>query len=154
MQIQDNCVVSIHYTLTDDTGARLDSSEGTEPLTYLHGLGQLIPGLENELTGKIQGDQFQIAVQPHEAYGEYDKSLVQLVPHNAFEEVGEIYPGMQFQTNGPDGHPQIITIQEVNENGVTVDGNHPLAGKVLHFDITVGSVRSATAEEIAHGHAH
>jgi FKBP-type peptidyl-prolyl cis-trans isomerase SlyD len=154
MTIDDKHVVSIHYTLKNDEGETLDSSQGREPLAYLHGAGNLVPGLETALAGKAAGDQLQVTVEPEEAYGPANPDLVQAVPLAAFEGVEEVRPGMQFEAKGPDGRAQRVVVEEVGEQEVVINGNHPLAGQVLHFDVTVEEVREATPEEIAHGHAH
>jgi len=154
MNIADKCVVSIHYTLTDEQGQTLDSSEGQEPLNYLHGANNIIPGLEQALAGKGVGDRLTVTVQPGDAYGEVNPDLIQLVPAAAFQGIDDIQPGMQFQASGPGGQAQVVTVQSVSEQGVTVNGNHPLAGQVLHFDVTVEAVREATSEEVDHGHVH
>ena len=154
MQIAEQSVVSIHYTLTNDAGETLDTSDGREPLIYLHGAQNIIPGLENELTGKSIGDSFDVTIQPENAYGTVNPELVQTVPHSAFEGVEKVEPGMQFQARGDDGETQVITVTEVADSGVTVDGNHPLAGQVLNFSVRVEEVREATEDEIAHGHLH
>lgn len=154
VNIGDKCVVSIHYKLTNDAGEELDSSAGKDPLKYLHGASNIVPGLEKALDGKVTGDNVTVSVPPEDAYGPVNPQLVQKVPHSAFEGAPEIRPGMQFQAQGPDGHVHLITVREVAEDGVTVDANHPLAGETLHFDVTVEDVRKATDEELAHGHAH
>ena len=154
MHIAEQSVVSIHYTLTNDAGETLDTSDGREPLVYLHGAQNIIPGLESELTGKSVGDSFDVTIQPEEAYGTVNPELVQTVPHSAFEGVEKVEPGMQFQARGDDGETQVITVTEVADSGVTVDGNHPLAGQVLNFSVRVEEIRAATEEEIAHGHIH
>ena len=154
MHIAEQSVVSIHYTLTNDAGETLDTSDGREPLVYLHGAQNIIPGLENELTGKNVGDSFDVTIQPEEAYGTVNPELVQTVPHSAFEGVEKVEPGMQFQARGDDGETQVITVTEVADSGVTVDGNHPLAGQVLNFSVRVEEIREATEEEIEHGHVH
>ncbi|MGB0604976.1 MAG: FKBP-type peptidyl-prolyl cis-trans isomerase [Candidatus Latescibacterota bacterium] len=154
MHIAEQSVVSIHYTLTNDAGETLDTSDGREPLVYLHGAQNIIPGLENELTGKSVGDSFDVTIQPEEAYGTVNPELVQTVPHSAFEGVEKVEPGMQFQARGDDGETQVITVTEVADSGVTVDGNHPLAGQVLNFSVRVEEIREATEEEIEHGHVH
>ncbi|WP_455199145.1 FKBP-type peptidyl-prolyl cis-trans isomerase [Kaarinaea lacus] len=151
--IGKDCVVSIHYTLTDDAGTVLDSSRQGDPLKYLHGANNIIPGLENELTGKATGASMQVTVAPEDGYGEHIPDAVQTVPRSAFEGVEDIQPGMQFQTEGPHG-VQIIVVTEVQDEEVTIDANHPLAGKTLHFDVSIEDVRDATPEEIAHGHVH
>ena len=154
MHIAEQSVVSIHYTLTNDAGETLDTSDGRETLIYLHGAQNIIPGLENELTGKSVGDSFDVTIQPEEAYGTVNPELVQTVPHSAFEGVEKVEPGMQFQARGDNGETQVITVTEVADSGVTVDGNHPLAGQVLNFSVRVEEIREATEEEIAHGHIH
>jgi len=154
VNISDKCVVSFHYTLTNDEGEKLDSSEGREPLKYLHGASNIVPGLEKALEGKKTGDSVQVSVQPEDAYGEVNPAMIQTVPRSAFQGVDDIRPGMQFQAQGPQGQVQLITVEEVTEEGVKVNANHPLAGQVLHFDVTIEDVREASEEEIAHGHAH
>ena len=154
MNIADKCVVSIHYTLTNDQGEQMDSSAGGDPLKYLHGAQNIVPGLEAALDGKAAGDQLKVVLKPEDAYGDVNPALIQKVPRQAFEGVSEIKPGMQFQAQGPGGQVQLITVMEVSEEEVTVNGNHPLAGQELHFDVKVEEVRAATDEEIAHGHAH
>jgi len=154
MTIENKCIVSIHYTLKDDAGTTIDSSEGKDPLNYLHGAGNIIPGLERGLVGKSAGDKVQVTVQPEDGYGPVNEEMVQKVPREAFPGVDEIEPGMQFQANGPDGQTQLITVRTVADDGVTIDANHPLAGQVLHFDVTVETIREATEEELSHGHAH
>ncbi len=153
MQVSENKVVSFHYTLKDDAGEVLDSSEGRDPLTYLHGAGNIIPGLEKALEGKDAGDHVEVSVAPEEAYGNRNDALVQSVPRSAFEGVDEILPGMQFQAQTPNGM-QILTVMKVEDDVVVVDGNHPLAGKTLHFSVDITDIREATEEELAHGHAH
>lgn len=152
MQISENCAVFIHYTLSDDSGEQIDSSSGQEPLSYVHGANSLIPGLEKALAGKSEGEQVQVTVPPEEAFGEVNPELVQSVPKQAFEGVDEVKPGMQFGIQGPGGQTHRVTVNEVHDETVLIDGNHPLAGKVLHFDVSVEQVREATAEEIAQGH--
>ena len=154
MKIDNNCVVALHYTLTNDRGEQLDSSAGSDPLEYLHGGEGIIPGLEQELSGKEVGDKFVVTIQPEDAYGESQPELVSQVPRAQFPEGQDIQPGMQFQAQGPNGETQLITVKGVDDEHVMVDGNHPLAGQVLHFDVSVESIRDATEEEIAHGHPH
>jgi FKBP-type peptidyl-prolyl cis-trans isomerase SlyD len=154
LNISEKCVVAFHYTLTSANGETLDSSQGRDPLKYLHGASNIVPGLEKAMEGKSAGDEFKVEVKPEEAYGDVNPALVQKVPRAAFEDAPEIKPGMQFQAQGPNGEVQIITVKEVSGEEVTVDGNHPLAGQMLHFDIAVEDVRKATDDEIAHGHAH
>ncbi len=152
--IGNNLVVSMHYTLTDDDGNVLDSSEGSEPLAYLHGGGNIIPGLEKALTGKIKGDSLEVSVAPEEAYGESRPELVQVVNKAAFQGVDKVEAGMMFETQSPDGAVQRIMVKNVEGDEVTIDGNHPLAGVPLNFAVEIVEVREATEEEIAHGHSH
>jgi FKBP-type peptidyl-prolyl cis-trans isomerase SlyD len=152
MKVKRNCVVAIQYILKDDAGTVIDSSEGREPLQYLHGNDNLIPGLEKALEGLEAGKQIHVTIPPEEGYGLRNPAMVQEVPKHLFE--GEkVEPGMQFQVQAEDGF-HILTIAEVRDNVVVVDGNHPLAGVNLNFDVTVVSVREASPEEIAHGHVH
>lgn len=153
MQIAAKTVAAFHYTLTDDDGKIIDSSAGNEPLAYLHGNGQIVPGLEKQMEGKGVGDKFTAHVAPAEGYGEYDPDMAQVVPRAAFQGIDDIQPGMQFQGHGPQGAFN-VTVTKVDGDEVHVDANHPLAGKALHFDIEVTDVRAASDEELAHGHVH
>ena len=153
MQIVQDSVVSIHYTLTSDSGEVIDSSSGAEPLTYLQGHGNLIPGLERELEGKQSGDKLSVRIAPADGYGELDDTLVQDVPRAAFAGAPEIQVGMQFQAQSNHG-PRSVTVTKVGPDVVTVDGNHPLAGKHLNFAVEIMKVRAASEEELAHGHVH
>lgn len=146
MQIADARVASIHYTLTDDTGQILDSSPASQPLRYLHGAGNIVPGLEKALAGKQAGDALKVAVKPEEGYGPRNEALVQAVPREAFKGVDKIEPGMRFNAQGARG-PMVVTVVEVGEGQVRIDANHPLAGRTLHFDVTVDDVREASDEE-------
>lgn len=146
-------VVSIHYTLTNDQGEVLDSSQGREPLNYLEGAHNIIPGLESALTSLQAGDSLKVSVEPEEAYGQRHDHLIQDVPRAAFEGVDEILPGMQFHAETPTG-VQVIQVVEVNGDQVKIDANHPLAGERLHFDVEIVSTREASEEEVAHGHVH
>ena len=147
-------MVAIDYKLTNDNNEILDQSPEGNPLVYLHGAKNIIPGLEKSLLGKGTGDELKVTVQPEEGYGQVHTELVQSVPIGAFKEVEEVKVGMQFEIKNENGHVQIITVQEVTEDNVKVDGNHPLAGQILHFDVKVGEIREATAEELDHGHSH
>jgi FKBP-type peptidyl-prolyl cis-trans isomerase SlyD len=153
MQVSENKVVSIHYVLKNDAGEVIDTSLGGAPLSYLHGIGSIIPGLEKALEGKSSGDRVEVTIAPEEAYGARDEALIQALPKNAFDNFEEIEPGMQFQAQTPAGR-QILTVLEVYEDQVVVDGNHPLAGETLHFSVEITDVREATEEELAHGHVH
>ena len=153
MQIDKHKIVSIDYTLTDDQGEVIDSSEGSDPLAYLHGVGGIIPGLERELEGKSSGDKFKVSLAPEDGYGEWNEGLCQGVPRSEFADIEDLAEGMEFQVES-DAGPMVITVVEIGEEIVKVDWNHALAGMTLNFDVTVCEVREATAEEIEHGHAH
>ena len=153
MQIQDKRVVSIAYTLKDDHDQIIDqSTDGS--FCYLHGASNIIPGLENSLTGKQAGDEVSVRVSPEEGYGVRDESRIQEVPREMFPDDTEIEPGMQFHAQSPDGQQIVVMVAKVDEQTVTVDGNHPLAGVPLNFEVRVVSIREATNEELEHGHVH
>lgn len=153
MEIADRNIASFHYTLTNDGGDVVDSSREREPLAYLHGAGNIVPGLEKALAGREEGDTFKVDVEPAEAYGPRHDEMMQTLPKKAFQGVPEVKPGMQFQANGPQGQI-LVTVTAVEDDEVQVDGNHPLAGQTLHFDIEVTDVREATEEELTQGHVH
>lgn len=153
MNIEQGKVVSIDYTLKNSDGQVLDSSEGREPLPYLHGAGNIIPGLEAALDGKAEGDQLNAVIPPEEAYGQRDEAQIGKVARTDLQGVGDISVGTQLQAQTPQG-PRIVVVTDMDEESVTIDANHPLAGETLHFDVTVCDVRDATPEEIEHGHAH
>jgi len=153
MQIAKNTAVQIHYTLKNDAGEVLDSSEGSEPLAYLQGNGNLIPGLEKALEGKIAGDALNVSIPPEEGYGVRDDSLIQEVPRSAFEGIPNIEVGMQFHADSNHG-PRTVTVAKVAADTITVDGNHPLADQTLHFAVQIVEVRAASKEELSHGHVH
>jgi FKBP-type peptidyl-prolyl cis-trans isomerase SlyD len=154
MKVADRCVVAIHYTLTNDHGEELDSSRGSDPLTYLHGAGSLIPGLERELIGLAAGEDITVVVQPEDGYGEVMSQLIQEVPLAALSGIEGLEVGMQLQSRSPDGRVQNLVVDAIGSESATLNANHPLAGQVLHFDVRIESVRAATPEEIAHGHVH
>jgi FKBP-type peptidyl-prolyl cis-trans isomerase SlyD len=153
MTISDNSVASFHYTLTDSSGQVLDSSEGKEPLSYLHGAGNIIPGLEKELAGKSVGDKLSVSVPAAEAYGERDENMIQELPASMFTGVDKIEAGMEFHAQTEQGL-QVVRVHSVDGDKVTIDGNHPLAGVNLSFEVEITDVRDATEEEKAHGHVH
>jgi FKBP-type peptidyl-prolyl cis-trans isomerase SlyD len=147
MRIAGQCVVSIHYTLTSE-GVELDSSRGREPLTYLHGAGGIIPGLEGALEGCEAGDDVSVDIEPADGYGEFNEALISQVPRSAFEGIDKVEPGMQFRSTDQQGMTRNITVVKVEDESVVVDANHPLAGRQLHFEVSVESVREPTAEEL------
>ena len=153
MTIAQNSVVTIHYTLKDDAGQVIDSSREGDPIAYLHGHGNLVLGLERELQGKSAGDKVSVSVTPEEGYGEYDQKLVQQVPRRSMSGVGKITLGMRLHAQTPEG-PRAVTVTRLVGDMVTIDGNHPLAGKNLNFEVEITDVRDATEEELTHGHVH
>ncbi len=154
MKITDNCIVFMHYTLKDDQGQVIDSSTGKQPMPYLHGHGNIVPGLEKALTDLEMGETTKVTVSPEEGYGQVDPQAVQLFALEAFENIDEIKPGMQFHAEGPEGQVQVITVREIREDGVLIDRNHPLAGKTLNFEVEITEVRKATEGELEHKHPH
>jgi FKBP-type peptidyl-prolyl cis-trans isomerase SlyD len=153
MTIKQDSVVAIHYTLKDDSGEIIDTSAGGEPLTYLHGRGNLISGLERELQGKQPGDKLNVTIAAADGYGDYDQKLVQRIPRRSLKGIANVKPGMQLRTQTPQG-ARTVVVTRITGDIVTVDGNHPLAGKNLNFEVEVAAVRDATAEELEHGHVH
>jgi FKBP-type peptidyl-prolyl cis-trans isomerase SlyD len=153
MRIDVDTIVSFHYTLTDATGEVLDTSRGREPVSYLHGHGQIFPGLERQLTGLAAGDRATLMVPAAEGYGERRPELTVSVRRDQFPDDFQLTIGSQVMSQGTE-QPMVFTIAGVEGDTVLLDGNHPLAGKDLHFDVEVIHVRAATAEELAHGHPH
>ena len=153
MQIADGTVVAMDYALKDDEGTLIDQSQPGQPMVYLHGHRNIIPGLEAALAGKLAGETAEVRVDPANGYGEVNPALEQVVPKDRFQGVEDLQAGMQFQANTDQG-PVSVRVIKVEDDDVTVDGNHPLAGKHLNFNVTIQEVRAATEEEIAHGHIH
>jgi FKBP-type peptidyl-prolyl cis-trans isomerase SlyD len=153
MQVADNMAVSIHYTLTNDDGEVLDSSIGDEALVYLQGGGNIISGLEKALVGKVAGDKFNVRIVPEDAYGELMEDMIQVISRDMFEGIDDIEVGMQFHADVSSGSG-VVTVVSIEDDNITIDGNHPLAGLALTFDVEVIDVREATKEEAAHGHIH
>ncbi len=153
MNISEQCIASFHYTLTDGSGKVLDTSEGQEPLAYLHGSGNIIPGLEKALLGKTVGDKLNVSIPAAEAYGVRDDTMVQELPSNMFDGIDKIEVGMEFHAETEHGL-QVVTVTKVEGDMVFIDGNHPLAGVDLTFDVEITEVRKASEEEMEHGHAH
>ena len=153
MEIKDGMVVSMHYTLKNDTGDVLDTSDGQEPLTFLYGFGNIIGGLEKAIEGKVIGDKLDVSVEPADGYGVRDEALQQDIDRGDFEGVDQIEVGMRFQAETEDGHVPIRVVA-IEGDTITVDGNHELAGERLHFSVSIESLREAEVEEIEHGHVH
>ena len=154
MTIAQHKVVTIHYKVSDsESDEVIDSSENAEPMTYLHGAQNIIPGLEQALEGKAVGDELEVVVEAAEAYGERSDDRIQQVPMEAFQGMEKVEPGMAVTAQTDQGQINLV-ITEVNGEMVTVDANHPLAGKSLKFEVSVEDVRDASEEEMAHGHVH
>jgi len=154
MKIGKGSVVSLEYSLHLGDGKVVDASAPGETMAFIQGEGQIVPGLERALEGLGVGDQRQVVVVPADGYGDRDARGVQEVPRNAFPEDTRPEPGMELMAQGPEGDPVPFVVREVGLETVVIDLNHPLAGKTLHFDVTVREVRAATAEELEHGHVH
>ena len=154
MQVSKNKVVSIGFKLTDADGTLIDESSTEEPLMFIQGIGSFIPAVESALEGKESGAELKVTVTPEEGFGHRDEELVHSVPKDRFQSGGELEVGMQVQGQDDQGTPAIFTVVKVEESNVTLDGNHPLAGMTLNFDVKVGEIRDATAEELDHGHVH
>ena len=153
MKATSNMVVTMHYTLSDDNGAVIDSSVSGEPMSYLHGHGNIISGLESAIEGNEAGFKSRVTVAPEEGYGDRNPEAVFEAPREQFPEDMDLTSGTQVYAEGPEG-PVSFTIVGTTDSGVTLDANHPLAGRTLHFDVEITEVREATDEELAHGHVH
>jgi len=153
MEITDNKVVTLDYTLTDEAGKIIDQSEDGQ-FVYLHGASNIIPGLENALSGNKAGTELNVTVKPEDGYGERDESMLQVVSKDMFDSAEQITAGQQFHAQGPSDETITITVMEIKDDQITIDGNHPLAGVQLSFAVSILDVRDASAEEIEHGHAH
>lgn len=154
MEIAKDCVVAMTYTLKDDEGKVLDSNVGKAPLHYLHGHGNIVPGLESALLGKSAGDTVEATIEPKDGYGEYDETRQFEVPKSELGPKVTPQKGMVLTMRGPNGVSVPVTVLKVKLKTVVMDGNHQLAGKNLHFTVEVNSVRKAKKDELAHGHAH
>src|SRR5688500_8684997 len=152
-QVSNGKVVSFSYTLRDSEGNVLEQTEKNQPMQYLHGNQNIIPGLEKEMEGMNVGDSKKVTVEPQEGYGEYDEKLVFNVPRTNFPKEAQLEPGMEFQAQTEQG-PMPLIVLEVADDHVIVDANHPMAGETLNFEVTVEEVRTATTQELSHGHVH
>jgi len=153
MKIVKDSVATFHYTLKDDSGEVIDTSEGQEPLAYLHGAGNIVPGLENTLEGLEAGEAFQVSIDSKDGYGDIDPNMIHSVKREQLQGIEELEVGMQFTSQNGEQVAH-FTVTEIDGDDITVDGNHPMAGRNLHFEGKVDAVREATAEEIEHQHAH
>jgi len=154
MKVGKDKVVLMHYTLKNDAGDVIDSSDGADPLPFLQGHGNIIPGLESALEGSKVGDKLDVSIKPEEGYGERMKDAIQEIPSSALQGVDEVKVGMQLQSQDKDGNAFLVSVTKIEDDKITVDGNHPLAGQTLHFSVSIESVRKAEAEELSHGHVH
>jgi FKBP-type peptidyl-prolyl cis-trans isomerase SlyD len=153
MTIQDRKAVSFHYTLSNQDGEQIESTRDKVPMTYLHGANNIIPGLESAMAGRSVGDEFQVTIEPAEAYGEKNEANIQRISSKNFRFPKKLKPGQIVGLQTRKG-PVKVTIVKVGRFNVDVDANHPLAGQTLTFDVEISAVRDATEEEITHGHAH
>ena len=154
MKVGKDKVVLMHYTLKNDKGDVIDSSDGADPLPFLQGHGNIIPGLESALEGSKVGDKLDVSIKPEEGYGERMKDAIQEIPSSALQGVDEVKVGMQLQSQDKDGNAFLVSVTKIEDDKITVDGNHPLAGQTLHFSVSIESIRKAEAEELSHGHVH
>ena len=154
MKVGKDKVVLMHYTLKNDAGDVIDSSDGGDPLPFLQGHGNIIPGLESALEGSKAGDKLDVSIEPKDAYGELMKDAIQEIPKSALKGIDEVKVGMQLQSQDQDGNAFLVSVTKIEDDKITVDANHPLAGQTLHFSVSIESVRKAEAEELSHGHVH
>jgi len=154
MKVGKDKVVLMHYTLKNDAGDVIDSSDGADPLPFLQGHGNIIPGLESALEGSKVGDKLDVSIKPEEGYGERMKDAIQEIPSSALKGVDDVKVGMQLQSQDQDGNAFLVNVTKIEDDKITVDANHPLAGQTLHFSVSIESVRKAEAEELSHGHVH
>jgi FKBP-type peptidyl-prolyl cis-trans isomerase SlyD len=154
LRIADGTVVSIHFALTLDDGVEVDTSRDSEPLAYLHGHGNLVPGLEDKLAGAQVGAKLDVDVPPEEGYGVFRPDGLQQIPRSAFPPDFEVAEGMQLATEDESGKVVPFWIDQIGDDTVTINMNHPLAGQTLHFAVEVLAIRPATHEELEHGHPH
>ena len=154
MKVGKDKVVLMHYTLKNDAGDVIDSSDGADPLPFLQGHGNIIPGLESALEGFKVGDKLDVSIEPEEGYGLRMQDAIQEIPNSALQSVDEVKVGMQLQSQDKDGNAFLVSVTKIEDDKITVDGNHPLAGQTLHFSVSIESIRKAEAEELSHGHVH
>ena len=154
MKVGKDKVVLMHYTLKNDAGDVIDSSDGADPLPFLQGHGNIIPGLESALEGSKVGDKLEVSIKPEEGYGVRMKDAIQEIPSSALKGIDEVKVGMQLQSQDKDGNAFLVNVIKIEDDKITVDANHPLAGQTLHFSVSIESIRKAEAEELSHGHVH
>ena len=154
MKVGKDKVVLMHYTLKNDAGDVIDSSDGADPLPFLQGHGNIIPGLESALEGSKVGDKLEVSIKQEEGYGVRMKDAIQEIPSSALKGVDEVKVGMQLESQDQDGNAFLVAVTKIEDEKITVDANHPLAGETLHFSVSIESIRKAEAEELSHGHVH
>lgn len=152
MIVEENNVVTMHYRLSDDKGQEMDTSYGEEPLSFIQGKGNLIPGLDREMLGRKVGDKFEVTVPPADAYGTFNEAYIQKFPLGAFQEGDKVEVGLRVQLTNEDGQPILASIHGIEDDGVLLDLNHPLVDKTLEFEIEIINTRPATADELKQGH--
>jgi len=154
MTVKKDAVVEMHYTLKNDAGDVIDSSQGKEPMPFIQGHGNIIPGLEKALEGMKVGETCDVSVAPEDAYGAHHAEGIQEIPMEALQGIENLEVGMELQSQDEQGNPFIVRVEEIKEEVVVVNANHPLAGEMLHFNVSIEKVREATADELEHGHVH
>ena len=154
MTVKKDAVVEMHYTLKNDAGEVVDSSKGQDPMPFIQGRGNIIPGLEKALEGMIAGDTCDVSVKPEDGYGVHHAEGIQEIPKEALQGIENIEIGMELQSQDEQGNPFIVRIEEIKDDVIIINANHPLAGQTLHFNVSIESVREATADELEHGHVH
>jgi len=154
MTIKKDAVVEMHYTLKNDAGEVIDSSIDKEPMPFIQGHGHIIPGLEKALEGLKIGETCDVSIEPEDAYGVHHKEAIQEIPKEALQGIDKIEVGMELQSQDEQGNPFIVHVEKINEETITINANHPLAGETLHFNVSIENVREATKDELEHGHVH
>ena len=154
MTVKKDAVVEMHYTLKNDAGEVVDSSKGQDPMPFIQGRGNIIPGLEKALEGMKAGDTCDVSVDPKDGYGVHHAEGIQEMPKEALQGIENLEIGMELQSQDEQGNPFIVRVEEIKDDVVIINANHPLSGQTLHFNVSIESVREATADELEHGHVH
>lgn len=154
MTVKKDKVVEMHYTLKNDAGDVIDSSQGKDPMPFLQGHGNIIPGLEKALEGMKVGETCDVSVEPEQGYGAHHPEGIQEIPMSALQGIDNLEVGMQLQSQDEQGNPFVVHVKEIKDDSIIIDANHPLAGETLHFNVSIEAVRDASKEELEHGHVH
>ncbi|WP_300428925.1 peptidylprolyl isomerase [Candidatus Thioglobus sp.] len=154
MTVKKDAVVEMHYTLKNDAGEVIDSSQGNDPMPFIQGHGNIIPGLEKALEGLKVGETCDVSVSPEDGYGVHHEEGIQEIPKESLQGIENLEIGMELQSQDEQGNPFIVRVQEIKDDVVIINANHPLAGQTLHFNVSIEKVREATADELEHGHVH